>query len=68
MRNPIKPSPTRPIPLPDSILADGWWLMALLDGKRPVDRRVIAGAKDEGTLDRHHGFQHHKDNPLGPGR
>jgi hypothetical protein len=25
MRNPIQPSPDRPIPLPDCILMDGWW-------------------------------------------
>jgi hypothetical protein len=25
MRNPILPSPNRPIPLPDCILMDGWW-------------------------------------------
>ena len=25
MRNPILPSPDRPIPLPDCILMDGWW-------------------------------------------
>ena len=25
MRNPIHPSPDRPIPLPDCILMDGWW-------------------------------------------
>jgi hypothetical protein len=25
MRNPIHPSPDRPIPLPDCILMDSWW-------------------------------------------
>ena len=25
MRNPILPSPNRPIPLPDCILMDAWW-------------------------------------------
>jgi hypothetical protein len=25
MRNPIPPSPDRPIPLPDCILLDAWW-------------------------------------------
>lgn len=26
MRNPIQPSPDRPIPLPDRILMDAWWV------------------------------------------
>lgn len=53
MRNPIIPSPSRPIPLPDCILQDGWWLIEPRD-ERKTELHVIAGAKDEGRNDRHH--------------
>lgn len=36
MRNPIQPSPDRPVPLPDCILMDGWWAVRHdLERERP---------------------------------
>ncbi len=67
MRNPIIASPNRPIPLPDCILQDGWW-MTEPRGERKVDLRVIAGAKDEGRIDRHHRSDTRQDFQLGQGR
>lgn len=67
MRNPIIASPNRPIPLPDCILRDGWWLTGPRDDGR-MDRRVIAGAKDEGRIDRHHRRDTRQDARLEPGR
>lgn len=54
MRNPIQPSPNRPIPLPDCILMDSWWADRR-DG--PRDRsgsvlRLVIGEREEGPYDR----------------
>ena len=68
MRNPITPSPDRPFPLPDRILQDGWWLVEPRRPERQVDLRVIAGARDEGRIERHHSREHRKDTQLGQGR
>jgi len=68
MRNPITPSPSRPFPLPDCILQDGWWLVEPRPEERRVDLRVIAGATKEGRIDRHHRRDHREDSHLGPGR
>lgn len=49
MRNPIQPSPDRPIPLPDRILMDAWWA-DLRDETREVSGAVLrivrAGGQD----------------------
>jgi len=66
MRNPISPSPSRPIPLPDCILRDGWWLTEP-GGERRAGLHVIAGAKDEGRIDRHHRRDTPQDTRLEPG-
>lgn len=68
MRNPITPSPNRPFPLPDCILQDGWWLVEPRQNEREADLRVIAGAKHEGRIERHHSREHRKDVTLGQGR
>ena len=49
MRNPITPSPSRPIPLPDCILRDGWWAV---EAVRP--ERDSGGAVNEGRIERDH--------------
>ncbi len=54
MRNPIQPSPDRPIPLPDCILMDAWWADR---GERSRDihgsgMRLVVGAREEGPTDR----------------
>jgi hypothetical protein len=67
MRNPIISSPNRPIPLPDCILQDGWWLVEPR-GEQRADLHVIAGAKDEGRIDRHHRHYARQDPQLGQGR
>lgn len=51
MRNPIQPTPDRPIPLPDCILMDAWWTGTLRD--RPERLRPVTGARQEGPHDRH---------------
>jgi hypothetical protein len=54
MRNPIQPSPDRPIPLPDCILLDAWWADRA-DGLRersPVVLRLVSGNREEGAYDR----------------
>lgn len=67
MRNPIIASPSRPIPLPDCILQDGWWLIEPRDEQR-MDLRVIAGAKDKASIDRHNRRDAGQDTRLEPGR
>jgi hypothetical protein len=55
MRNPIQPSPERPIPLPDCILMDAWWADrrdALRE--RPVELRLVQTVKEERRHDRYH--------------
>jgi hypothetical protein len=64
MRNPITASPNRPIPLPDCILRDGWWTE---DERRP-GLRVIAGAIQEGKIDRDHRRDDREILQLGQGR
>ena len=55
MRNPIQPSPDRPIPLPDCILMDAWWTDRRKDMRERPDRlRLVIGAREEGPYDRHH--------------
>ena len=55
MRNPIQPSPDRPIPLPDCILVDAWWTERRDElRERPVGLRLVQGERDEGQPDRHH--------------
>ena len=49
MQNPIHPTPDRPLPLPDSILLDGWWI-ARDDGPD----RIGAAQEGEALHDRHH--------------
>jgi hypothetical protein len=42
MRNPIQPSPDRPIPLPDCILMDAWWTDRRDElRERPVGLRLV---------------------------
>ncbi|HHY51533.1 MAG TPA: hypothetical protein GYA10_17510 [Alphaproteobacteria bacterium] len=52
MRNPISPTPHRPIPLPDCILLDGWWVTRrpgpVIEGRR----HVWIVRKDEGERER----------------
>ena len=55
MRNPIQPSPDRPIPLPDCILMDAWWTDRRdVLRERPVDLRLVHVASEEGRHDRDH--------------
>jgi hypothetical protein len=55
MRNPIQPSPDRPIPLPDCILMDAWWADRRDELRtRPVELRLVHVAKQEGRHDRYH--------------
>ncbi|HVY50187.1 MAG TPA: hypothetical protein VHA07_01360 [Devosia sp.] len=60
MRNPIQPSPDRPIPLPDCILMDGWW------ADRPVARRGERGSLLRLVIGDQQGARH--DRPDGDGR
>lgn len=53
MRNPIQPSPDRPIPLPDCILLDGWWADAKRGSRdRLIPLRLVIGETGEGPHDR----------------
>jgi hypothetical protein len=55
MRNPIQPSPDRPIPLPDCILMDAWWTDRRDElRERPVGLRLVTVEKQEGRHDRRH--------------
>ena len=55
MRNPIQPSPDRPIPLPDCILMDAWWTDRRDElRERPVGLRLVQIESEEGRHDRHH--------------
>jgi hypothetical protein len=56
MRNPIQPSPDRPIPLPDSILMDAWWTDSREDAPGRAGRllRLVIGKSEEGSHDRRH--------------
>lgn len=58
MRNPIQPSPDRPIPLPDCILLDAWWAdtRAEIDARRALLRLVATdGAERDGQRDARRG-------------
>lgn len=55
MRNPIQPSPDRPIPLPDCILMDAWWADRREDGREgPLGLRPVQIESEEGRYDRRH--------------
>jgi hypothetical protein len=55
MRNPIQPSPERPIPLPDCILMDAWWADRREEVReRPAGLRLVNDTRQEGLYDRHH--------------
>ena len=55
MRNPIQPSPDRPIPLPDCILMDAWWADRRNDlRERPPGLRLVQVDTEEGRYDRLH--------------
>jgi hypothetical protein len=56
MRNPILPSPDRPIPLPDCILMDSWWAdrRAELRGGMRSELRLVVSEREEGPDDRSH--------------
>lgn len=55
MRNPIHPSPERPIPLPDCILMDGWWADRRDDlRERSGSVRRLMSRREEGPHDRSH--------------
>jgi hypothetical protein len=58
MRNPIQPSPDRPIPLPDCILMDGWWVDRSDRERSRSDAalRLVIGERDMGNdrRDREH--------------
>lgn len=51
MRNPIQPSPDRPIPLPDCILMDAWWADKRDDARErsPSVLRLVTGQREEGN-------------------
>jgi hypothetical protein len=52
MRNRITATADRPIPLPDRLLADGWWLVE--PPRRPTETmRLKIIASQEGARDRH---------------
>lgn len=54
MRNPIQPSPDRPIPLPDCILMDAWWTDRRVELREPtVALRLVHADREEGRHDRH---------------
>lgn len=58
MRNPIQPSPARPIPLPDCILMDAWWTECSDDWhERPVDLHPVTGKRETGQADRNRGAE-----------
>jgi hypothetical protein len=62
MRNPIQPSPDRPVPLPDCILMDGWWADRddkLRERSESMPRLVAEGGKFA------RGPQHDETRPLG---
>jgi len=53
MRNPIHPSPDRPIPLPDCILMDGWWADRRSELRERSESVVrLGGEREEGPYDR----------------
>jgi hypothetical protein len=54
MRNPIQPSPNRPIPLPDCILMDAWWADLRDEERRRPETvlRLVGGNRHEGPYDR----------------
>ncbi|HVX72976.1 MAG: hypothetical protein ACTHKD_00615 [Devosia sp.] len=54
MRNPILPSPNRPIPLPDCILMDAWWTdrRDVLRERSGSVLRLVNGDREEGPHDR----------------
>jgi hypothetical protein len=54
MRNPIQPSPNRPIPLPDCILMDAWWADAREDVRERSASalRLVIDEREEGPYDR----------------
>ena len=55
MRNPIQPSPDRPIPLPDCILMDAWWADRRDDLREwPAGQRLVQVDTEEGSYDRRH--------------
>lgn len=56
MRNPIQPSPDRPVPLPDCILMDAWWAdhREETGGKASQLFQIISGKRDERGTDRDH--------------
>ncbi len=56
MRNPIQPSPDRPVPLPDCILMDAWWAdhREETSGTTRQLLQIISGKRDEGRNDRDH--------------
>ena len=55
MRNPIQPSPDRPIPLPDCILMDAWWADRRDElRERPVELRLVTIESEENRHDRRH--------------
>lgn len=59
MRNPIQPSPSRPIPLPDCILMDAWWADRH-DETRERDKGLrLVIDREEGPNDRHHRTDRH---------
>ena len=54
MRNPIQPSPDRPIPLPDCILMDAWWADRRDELRaRQVELRLVHVEREEGNHDRY---------------
>lgn len=62
MRNPIQPSPDRPIPLPDCILMDAWWTDRREDMREGPERlRLVIGTREEGPNDRHHHAANRRD-------
>ena len=75
MRNPIQPSPNRPIPLPDCILMDAWWADRTWSAHERSESalRLVIGEREEGPYDRRNTEQAFrlKGPPLsrsGPGR
>ena len=59
MRNPIQPSPDRPIPLPDCILMDAWWADRRDElRERPVELRLVTIESEESRHDRRHRADH----------
>jgi hypothetical protein len=52
MRNTIAVTADRPIPLPDRILRDGWWLIARPTPSPDVERlRVVGRGEGQGERD-----------------